>query len=111
MKRPLAVTIIAILLIVTGAGGLVAHLSDFSRSNPFQFDVIGVAMVRAMAIVCGAYLLLAKNWARWAAIAWISFHVVVSMFHSWGQTAVHVAIAAAFAYFLFRASGAQYFEA
>ena len=111
MKRPLPVTIIAILLILTGAGGLIAHFADFTRPNLFQFDVIGIALIQALAILSGVYLLFGKNWARWVAIVWITFHVVLSVFHSWSQTAVHVAIAAAFGYFLFRPPAARYFQA
>jgi len=52
-KRPLPVTIIAIALIATGAGGLAFHSAGFSAHHLFQYDV-----------------------------AWIASHVVLSFFHS-----------------------------
>ena len=32
-----------------------------------------------------------QNWARWLALAWIIFHVGLSLFHPIGELAFHVA--------------------
>ena len=107
--RPLPVTVIGCLLIVTGAIGLAYHLTEF-QAQPFPTELVWISLVRLIAVVCGVYLLRGSNWARWLALAWIAFHVVVSAFHSWFQAAAHALICAAFAYFLFRPGATRYFR-
>jgi hypothetical protein len=109
-KRPLSVTIISFVLIATGAMGLVFHLTDLRAQHPFQYDVVGISLVRLIAIVCGVYMLRASNWARWLSLAWIAFHVILSVFHSRFQLGVHILVCAAFAYFLFRPRTSEYFR-
>ncbi len=109
-KRPVSVTIISLVLIATGAGGLVFHLNDWRAAQPFQYDVVGVALVRLIAIVGGVYMLRGSNWARWLSLAWIAFHVIISVFHSLSQLGIHLLVCAAFAYFLFRPRASQYFR-
>lgn len=108
-KRPLSVTIISLVLIATGAGGLVSHLSDLRGQHPFQYDVVGIALVGLIAIVSGVWMLRASNWTRWLSIAWIGFHVIISLFHSWFEVGIHVLVLAAFAYFPFRPATSEYF--
>ena len=110
-QRPLSVTLVSWLYIATGALGLAFHLTDFRSQRPFQFDIAGVALVRFLAIVSGVFLLRGANWARWLAVAWIAFHVVISVFHSWVQVAVHGALCTVIAYLLFRRRAGQYFRA
>jgi len=107
--RPLPVTVIGCLLVVTGAIGLAYHLTEF-QAHPFPTELVWISLVRLIAVVCGVYLLRGSNWARWLALAWIAFHVVVSAFNSWFQTAAHALICAAFAYFLFRPGATRYFR-
>jgi hypothetical protein len=109
-KRPLSVTIISFVLITTGAMGLVYHLTDFKGHHPFQYDVVWIFLVRLMAIICGVYMLRASNWARWLSIAWIAFHVILSVFHSRLELGVHILVFAGFAYFLFRPRTSEYFR-
>jgi hypothetical protein len=108
-KRPLPVIVTSLVLIATGAGGLAFHLSDFG-AQPFQFEVVWISLVRLLAIVSGVYMLRASNWARWLSMAWIGFHVIISVFHSWFQVGVHILVFSAFAYFLFRPQTSEYFR-
>ena len=109
-KRPLPVTIIACVYILVGAAGLVYHLRDFRATPAFQFDVLGVELIRLAAIVCGVFLLRGHNWARWLALAWIAFHVVVSAFHTWPELAIHCLFCAVIAWLLFRPESGRYFR-
>jgi hypothetical protein len=104
------VTIISLILIATGALGLVYHLTDLAAPHPFQYDVVWISLVRLIAIVCGVYMLRASNWARWLSLAWIAFHVILSIFHSLFQLGFHILVCAAFAYFLFRPRTSEYFR-
>lgn len=109
-KRPLSVTILGCLYIATGAFRIAFHLTEFSSQHPFQHDIVWVALVRLIAIVCGAFMLRGRNWARWLALAWVAFHVILSAFQSSFGLVMHGLFCAAFAYILFRPQASQYFR-
>jgi membrane protein implicated in regulation of membrane protease activity len=54
-------------------------------------------------------MLRGSNWARWLAIAWLAYHVVLSAFHGWQETIVHFLFFAGVAYLLFRPNASAYF--
>lgn len=110
-RRPISVTVIAGLYIAAGAVGLAYHLVGWKPQHVFQHDILWTSLVRLTAIVCGVYLLRGRNWARWLAIAWIAYHVVLSGFHSWFELMVHSLLCAVFAFFLFRPRATGYFRA
>ena len=110
-KRPLSVAIIGYLYIAVGAIGFVYHFGEFRTQGAFRYDVLLIELIRLVAIVCGAFLLRSRNWARWLALAWIGFHVVVSAFHSLPEPAIHCLFLAVIAWSLFRADAARYFRA
>ena len=107
--RPLSVTIIGWVYIGVGATGFVYHSTEFSR-RPFQFEIVWIELVRLLAVVSGVYLLRGHNWARWLALAWIGFHVIVSAFHELSQLAIHVVFCAILTYFLTRPAVSAYFR-
>ena len=108
--RPLPVTIVAWVYIAMGVIGFVYHLPDLHANNALQFDGIGIELVRLLAVVAGAFMLRGRNWARWLAVAWIAFHVVVGALHSFQQAAIHTLFCAVIAFFLFRPASARYFR-
>ncbi|HEY7302489.1 MAG TPA: hypothetical protein VH601_00130 [Bryobacteraceae bacterium] len=108
-ERPLSVAVIGWVYVAAGAIGLAFHFSEFT-ARPFQYDLVWISLVRVIAIVCGVYMLRGSNWARWLAMAWIGFHVVLSIFHSWPELLMHTLLCAAFAYFLFRPEANRYFR-
>ncbi len=108
-KRPLPVTILSLLIAAAGAVGFVYHLTELKLPHPFQNDAVLVELIRLAAIVCGVYMLRGRNWARWLALFWIGFHVVVSAFRSLPEFAFHGVLFAVFAYFLFRPKATEYF--
>jgi hypothetical protein len=109
-KRPVTVTILACLLIVAGAVGIAYHLSDFSAKHPFEYENVVILLVRVIAIVSGVFLLRGKNWARWLALAWIAFHLILSFFHSIQEVVIHSLVFALFAWALFRPDARVYFS-
>lgn len=109
-NRPAAVVLISVVYIVMGAIGFAYHAGDY-RLRPAQTDMVLVETVRALAVVAGIYLLRAKNWARWLALAWMAFHVILSVFHSWSEVVMHAVFLAAMACFLFRPVVNEYFRA
>jgi hypothetical protein len=111
IKRPLSVTIVACLYIVAGIVGVVYHFTEFRARHAFQSDDVWVELIRILAIICGAFMLRGHNWARWLALAWIAFHVVISAFHSLHEFAFHAVICAVIAWILLRPAAARYFRA
>jgi hypothetical protein len=109
-NRPLPVTVIGWLYIVTGAIGFVYHIGEFSIGQVFRYDALWIELVRLVAIGCGIFLLRGQNWARWVALAWMGFHVVLGALHSVLQLAMHCLFLAAIAYFLFRSDAGRYFR-
>lgn len=107
-KRPISVTILACLYLAVGAGGFVVHFRELLAHHP---DAVGIEVTELVAILCGVFLLLGHNWARWLAVAWIAFHVVLSAFHSIAEFAIHAVFCALIAWILFRPEATRYFRA
>src|SRR5206468_3983960 len=79
-KRPITVAIIGYLFIAVGSIGLIYHTVE--ERHPFDGELIWIVLLRLLAIVGGAFLLRGRNWARWLLIAWMGYHVALSVFHS-----------------------------
>ncbi len=107
-RRPIPVLVISILLIATGAIGLVVHIRE-QMGRPFNNDIVSIVLVEIAAILAGICMLYGRIWARWLAIAWMAFHVAIS-FPDWGKVAIHSVFLAAFVYFLFRPQATRYFK-
>ncbi len=109
-KRPLTVTIIAWLLIATGVTGFAYHLNEVKPQHALQDGNIWIFVVEVVAMVCGVLLLRGGYWARWLAMAWITFHLAISFFDSLSKVAVHALILLLFAYCLFHPAANAYFR-
>jgi hypothetical protein len=109
--RPLSVTVLAWLYIGVGTVGFVSHFTGIHARNVFRYDGIWIELVEVLAIVCGAFMLRGRNWARWLAIAWMAFHVVLSAFGAFHEFAIHCVFCAAIARLVFRSESARYFRA
>ena len=108
-KRPFSVTVIAWLFIAAGTVGLIYHAAEFRTAR--VSEVIPICLIRLLALVCGVFMLRGHNWARWALLVWIAYHVVLSGFHSLFQFAVHGLLLGIVAWFLFRPRVSAYFRA
>lgn len=109
-KRPLPVTLIACVFIAAGVTGIVYHASEFNVQEPFGFELLSGLFVRFLAIVAGIFALRGKNWARWLMLAWMTYHVILSMTHSLPQAALHGVLLVVIAYFLSRREATAYFR-
>ena len=106
-KRPILVILISVLLIATGIGGMIQHNAAIRAGN---LGGISIAVVEIVAITAGVFMLLGHNWARWLAMAWITFHVVISAWNGWQKVLIHVVMFAVFALILFSRSAREYFR-
>lgn len=106
-KPPVSVTILACVYIAVGATGFAYH---FTGLLALQYDGALIELIEFIAIVCGVFMLRGHNWARWLALAWIAFHVILSAFHAFPEFAIHCLFCAVIAWVLFRPEAARYFR-
>ena len=104
-SRPVSVVVIAAVYLLIGAVGFIHHFGEITAP-----DGIGIEVTEVLAFVAGVFLLRGQNWARWLAVAWIAFHVALSVLHSWPETAIHAVFCAVIAWILFQPSAEQYFR-
>jgi hypothetical protein len=106
-KRPLSIVIVAALYILVGA---VAFAFNFPALLKGQPDTIWIEVTELLAIIAGVYLLCRQNWARWMALAWIAFHVAISIFHPVRELVLHSLFCVVIAWVLFRPAAAKWFH-
>jgi uncharacterized membrane protein len=108
-QRPLSVTIVGCIFLATGIIGSIFHATELKGPGSARYDAVWALVISLVAVLCGIYLLRRSNWARWLALAWLAFHVIIS-FHSRQALLVHSALLAVFAYLLFRPAATAYFR-
>lgn len=108
-KRPLSVTTVAWVYIAVGVMGSIYHLRETLANHDYRNGTI-IELTEITALVAGIFLLRGHNWARWLALAWMLFHVVLSAFHSLREFAIHALICAAIAWALLHPAATRYFH-
>ena len=108
-KRPLSVWLIACLYLAVGGVGFVFHFPGLYAGHAFDADAIWIELTELVALICGVFLLLGHNWARWIAVVWIAFHVIIS-FPDTAKVAVHCAIGVLIVWALFHGATSRYFR-
>jgi xanthosine utilization system XapX-like protein len=103
--RPVSILILACVYLAVGSIGFVYHFSQLR-----QPEGVWIALTELLAILCGAFMLRGQNWARWLALAWIAFHVILSAFRALPELAMHTLLFAVIAWFLFRPEARRYFR-
>lgn len=90
--RPLPVIIVSILFIVAGAVGFIYHFKEFFEPDVKLLEVLFIQFVRLTAIACGILLFMSVNWARWLAVIWLLYHVIIGAYHSTSQMITHIVV-------------------
>lgn len=108
-RRPLSVIIVAILFMLAGGVGFIYHAMEFFEKGSMDVAFVWVLLLRILAVVCGILLLQGVHWARWLALAWLAYHVVLSAFHSASETITHSILWIIVAVLLFIPKSAAYF--
>src|SRR5690242_9558547 len=106
-KRPLSITAVGLLFLITGVVTFGFHLSREWGYGAIHPDVLLVLSVSLLALVAGIFMLRGSNWARWLALAWLAFHVVISALNSWRETVTHALLFALIAWLLLRPEAAR----
>lgn len=120
MRRPRSITMIGWLFIAVGAAGLLKDVWPLLTGDAAQqlakLKADGLADLgpawtsRLLAILGGAGLLRGHNWARWLLVAWMVFHIGLSIFHSAAELLTHSVVFAPLLYLLFRRSSEPWFH-
>ena len=109
MKRPLTITIIGWLFIVSGVVGIIYHAKELKEIFT-KSDVVWILIVRLLAIVGGVFAFRGANWARWLLVVWIGFHVILSFYHTPLELVMHGVLMVAISIGLFHRKANAYFK-
>ena len=96
------------LFIAAGLVGLAYHAGEFRTVRPDEYAV--VCFVRLLAVVGGAFLLRGRNWARWLVVAWMAFHVALSVLHTPAELIMHAVLLVLIAWLIFRPKASAWFR-
>jgi hypothetical protein len=115
-KRPRTITVISWIFIVMGSFGFLHSLLPYLDADTAQrlayFKAHWILhLARIAGFVSGVFMLYGFNWARWLLVAWIVFHLIISVLHSPFQLLVHTLLFAVVLYFIFRPPASRYFRA
>jgi hypothetical protein len=109
LKRPIAVTVVAVLLMLTAAFGLLGDYLNFKSLATDHYETVWIAAIDLLGMAIGAFILRGRNWARWLAMVWMAFHVAISFFDSIEKVLIHSIVLALFAWGLFRGPARIFF--
>ena len=106
-KPPIPVLIVVAVYLLVGVMGFVYHFNELTGGHP---DAIAMELTELTAVIAGVGLLMGKNWARWVALAWVVFHVAISLFHPLREFLIHGALCILIAWLLFRPVTTRWFK-
>jgi hypothetical protein len=114
-KRPIAVTIVSVVFIIVGVAGMFRGVWTLrgGHGGITHHDLIDASLVEVSsfaALLGGLFMLRAAKWARWLCLAWMAFHVGISIFHEWMQLLVHAVWLVVLTIVLFWPSANAYFR-
>ncbi len=114
-RRPLTITLIGALFVIVGITslarlGLAAVDPPAADAVPYHAEAWWVAASAVVALAGGALLLAGRGWARWILVAWLGFHVGLSLLHEPVALAIHAALFAVITWLLFRRAASAHFR-
>ena len=109
-KRPLSVLLIALLYIAVGTIGFAYHFTELRAVGTYRYDGVLIELTELCAAISGVFMLRGHSWARWLAVAWIAFHVILSAFQGFRGFAVHCLLLGSIVWAAFRPEATRYFR-
>ena len=118
-KRPRSVTVISWIFIAVGSIALLTsllpktpetqqRLAEFRSEHSLQNVLIFAGPV--LAVICGVFMLLRFNWARWLLVVWFGINVLGNVLHSPLRLLLPGLLFGVAIYFLFRPQATAYFQ-
>jgi len=108
MRRSVPVVILSCLFVIAGVVGIIYHADDLRLFGTSR-EALWILIIRLLAIIGGAFAIRRKNWARWLLLGWISYHVVLSLYHPLTELSVHVVLLVIVVYIFFFSKSSRYF--
>jgi hypothetical protein len=116
-RRPPSITALGCVFVAAGVAGLIATTvslmgggASSAGEHTYAGELALVVTVRALAVVGGALILRGVSWARWLLVAWMAWHVVLSIGHTPGELAVHALLLVLVLVVLFGRQASDYFS-
>ena len=109
-NRPIPVIIVSIVFILAGCIGFIYHVRELFEPNDKLYELIWVLLLRILSVVCGLLLFLGINWARWLAIVWLLYHVILSALHSTSEMLTHIVLLIIISVLLYHPASNAYFK-
>lgn len=106
LKRPYEVTAAGWLFIVIGVLNTAWHL----WKGALDLWMVAILCLTVSAMVAGVFLLRGARWARWLALAWVAFHVVVSALNSVSAALPHAVLLLVIGYVLLGPPTSEYYR-
>lgn len=106
-SRPASVTGVAWLFIAVGVFAFVFQVPSLVR---LQRDAFLIEFTEVLGVIAGVFMLRRHNWARWLALAWVAFHVVIAAYPPFNGLVFHLLVFSGIAYLLLRSDAAGYFR-
>ena len=91
-NRPIPVILVAILFILAGSAGFIYHFKEVFEPHAGQVELAWVLFLRILAVACGILLLFRIGWARWLAIGWLAYHVIIGALNSISEMVAHIVL-------------------
>ncbi|MDI3320605.1 hypothetical protein [Pinibacter soli] len=110
VHRPITVVIVGMLFILAGCLGIAYHVKDFSQPDSKLSELIWVLVIRLLGVMCGVLLFLRVDWARWLAVIWLLYHVIIGALHSKSEMFVHIGLLIVVTVLLFLPVSSAYFR-
>ena len=108
-KRPIGVIVVAVLLVLGGAAGLIGDFMNSHSLSGNYLESVWIAAVNVLGIAAAVFLFRGENWARWLAVAWMAFHVAISFLNAWRQAVMHGVILMLIVLVLFQREAREFF--
>jgi len=89
-RIPISVILIAGLYLVSGLVGLAYHAIELGGAP--GYETFWILLLRLLAVIGGIFALRGANWARWLLVAWILYHIILSLNHSITEVLSHIVI-------------------
>lgn len=109
-NRPLPIVITAFIFIIAGFVGIAYHANEYFEPGSIKDELVWALFIRVLAIVCGLLLFSRVEWARWLAVIWLAYHVIVGALHSTAEMIVHIVFLVIVSFLLFMPDSSAYFR-
>ncbi len=119
-KRPLSISIISWIFIILGGVMIISmfrpvpedvewHMSQFRVRHPIIY--LQFLLMPYLAFVCGLFMFLGFQWARWLFVCWFGDNMIAKVVHSPATMLPQALLFGVIMFFLYRPAATAFFNA